>query len=405
MLNKENLKKAIEEMQPKDKRFNFFKYNDNIINGKNAVDWYLNLATRSNGKTTALQRDVILTRLLKGEKTVIVKPLKDNLRNQFNVGWWTEIVKKCLRKYDIHIEYKGGVYYINEYDRYVDDEGVFDKKEYMKSAIKFAYVIPLNKQEQYKSVVDTENVTSICYDEFARLDGSLPDEVDNMKSLISTVVRTTGHVQIFMNANIVQPHNPFLQEFNINAFNLREGKTYTFKADYENDNSAIIYVDFSKGVAENSRDLPRVLQLKNNEQVLGRDKFAKPMNVISSDDWLIDILENNIDKFTEFYEVVDVIRYSIDDTKELIKVGNEYQFEYIEFYVIFDKCNDKFYFIEVDDNSIFDEGLRINIGCNFNKVKFNDNDVRNQLPIVKQADYTPYTYGSIRLYNFLREVD
>lgn len=403
MLNKENLRNAIKDMDITDKRFQFFKYDDNIINGKNAVDWYLNMATRSNGKTTALQRDVILSRLLKDEKTVIVKPLKENLKNQYNVSWWTDIVKKALRKWDIHIEYKTGVYYINEYEKFVDEENVFDKKNWFKSATKFAYVVPLMQQEQYKSVVETENVTSICYDEFARVNGTFSQEPEHMKSLISTVVRTTGHVQVFMNANIVQPHNPFLQEFNINAFDLREGNTYTFQADYENSNSAIIYVDFSRGVAKDSKDLPRVLQLKNNTQALGQDKFAKPLNVISKGDWLLNVLENNKDKFDDFYEFCDVVRYSVDDTKNLIKIGNEYQFDFVEFYIIYDKYNMRYYFIEIDDNTIYDEGLRLKVNKNFNKLKFNDGDIRNMLPIVKQSDYQPYIYGSIRLYNILRD--
>lgn len=402
MLNKENLKKALDEMLPRDNRFNFFKYDDNIINGKNAVDWYINNATRSNGKTTAVQRDVILSRLVKGEKSVIVKRRKEFLKNQYNDGWWTDVVKRRLKKYDIHIEYKQGIYYINEYDRFVDDEGVFDKKEFMKSATKFAYVVPLMQEEQFKSVIETENVTSIIYDEFATLEGSHPSEPERMKSLISTVVRTTGHVQVFLNANIVQPHNPFFEEFSINAFDLREGKQYTFLADYSNANSAIIYVDFSKGVTKNSEDLPRVLQLKNNEQALGMDKFAKPLNVLDKDDWLLWILENDENKFNEFYEIQFICRISKDSNKYLNVIGNEYQFDYIEFYIIYDMINDKYYFIDKNENGL-DEGLSISIKKEFEMIKFNDNDIRNNLSIKNQSDFKNITYGSVNLYMNLRE--
>lgn len=402
MLNKENLKKALEEMLPRDKRFNFFKYDENVINGKNAVDWYINNATRSNGKTTAVQRDVILSRLLNGEKSVIVKRRKEFLKKQYNESWWTDIVKQRLRKYDIHIEYKQGIYYINEYDKFTDDAGVFDKKEFMKSATKFAYVVPLMQEEQFKSVIETENVTSIIYDEFATLEGSHPSEPDRMKSLISTVVRTTGHVQVFLNANIVQPHNPFFEEFGINAFDLREGKQYTFLADYKNKNSAVIYVDFSKGVTKNSEELPRVLQLKNNEQALGMDKFANPLSVIDKNDWLLWILENEKNKFNEFYEIQFICRISKDKNKYLNTIGNEYQFDYIEFYIIYDLINDKYYFIDKNENGL-GEGLSINVKKNFEIVKFNDNDIRNNLPIKHQSDFNNITYGSVSLYQNLRE--
>lgn len=404
MLNKDNLKKALEEMNPSSKKFNFFKYDDKIINGKHAVDWYINNATRSNGKTTAVQRDVILERLLKGEKSVIVKKRKEFLKNQYNVSWWTEIVKQKLRKYDIHIEYKTGVYYINEYEVFIDDEGVFDKKEFMKSATKFAYVIPLLQEEQYKSVIETENVTSIIYDEFASVSGSAPQEPERMKSLISTIVRTTGHVQVFLNANIVQPHNPFFKEFGINAFDLREGEHYTFLADTSNKNSAVIYVDFSKGVAKDSSDLPRVLQLKDNTQALGQDKFNKPLNVLDSNDWLLYVLENAKSDFNKFYEIQNECRVSIDDSKYLRTVGSEYQFEYIEFYIIYDLINDKYYFIDKSDSKL-DEGLAIFTNKDYEKVKLNDNDIRNDLPIIRQKNYGNVTYGSVGLYTNLRELE
>lgn len=402
MLNKDNLRKAIDEMQPKSKRFNFFKYDDEIINGKNKVDWYINNATRSNGKTTAVQRDVILSRLLNNEKSVIVKPRKEFIKNQYNVSWWTDIVKQKLRMYDIHIEYKTGIYYINEYARYLDDEGVFDKKEFMKSATKFAYVIPLMQEEQYKSVIETENVTSIVYDEFARVNGSFPGEPEHMKSLISTIVRTTGHVQVFLNANIVQPHNPFFEEFGINAFDLREGKSYTFLADYNNKNSAVIYVDFSKGVANDSSDLPRVLQLKNNNQALGMDKFAKPLNVLDTDDWLLFVLNNDKSKFNKFYEIQYECRVSMNDEKSLNLIGNEYQFNYIEFYIIYDIINDRYYFIDKSEKQL-QEGLSMYLDKNFEQVKLNDNDIRNNLPIVNISDFKDVTYGSVGLYTNLRE--
>lgn len=402
MLNKDNLRKAIDEMQPKSKRFNFFKYDEEIINGKNKVDWYINNATRSNGKTTAVQRDVILSRLLNGEKSVIVKPRKEFIKNQYNVSWWTGIVKQKLRMYDIHIEYKTGIYYINEYARYLDDEGVFDKKEFMKSATKFAYVIPLAQEEQYKSVIETENVTSIVYDEFARVNGSFPGEPEHMKSLISTIVRTTGHVQVFLNANIVQPHNPFFEEFGINAFDLREGKSYTFLADYSNKNSAVIYVDFSKGVANDSSDLPRVLQLKNNNQALGMDKFAKPLNVLDTDDWLLFVLNNDKSKFNKFYEIQYECRVSMNDEKSLNLIGSEYQFNYIEFYIIYDLINDRYYFIDKTEKQL-QEGLSMYLDKNFERVKLNDNDIRNNLPIVNISDFKDVTYGSVGLYTNLRE--
>lgn len=405
MLNIDNLKKAINDMQPKSKKFNFYKYPDNVINGPHKVQWFLNCATRSNGKTTAVQRDIILTRLARGEKSIILKHRKEFLKNQYNTSWWTDIVKQCLRKWDIHIEYKSGVYYINEYDKFVDGEGVFDRKEWFKSATKFAYVIPLMQEEQYKSVVETENTTSIVYDEFARTSGSLPQEVERMKSLISTVVRTSGDVQVFMNANIVEPHNPFFMEFGINAYTLEEGKSYTYLADSSNPNSAKVYLDFSKGVAKVSKDLPKVLQLRNNEQALGMNKFAKPINVLNKGDWLLEILENHTDKLTDFYEVEYCCRISIDRRKELNKIGNKYVFDYVDFYIILDKVNCKYYFVEKEDNSIFDEGLRINLNNTYSYIKFADDDIRNDLEIVKKSEFEPITYGSIKLYNILRDIE
>lgn len=399
MLNLENLKKAIEDMNPDTKKYNFYKWDMEIIN---TYDWFINIATRSNGKTTAVQRDVILNGLIKGKKSIIAKPRKDFLKTQYNENWFTELVVKTLRKYDLHIEYKRGVYYINEYEVFLNDDGEFDKSKWFKSATRFAYVIPIKQQQDYKSVIDTENVEYVIYDEFAREDHIPIKEVEDFKSLLSTVARVSNNVKVFFNGNLVQPYNPFFLEFGINVYDMEEGHTYSFLADEENPNSARIFVDFSKGVANDSKDLPKILQLKNNLQALGMNKFQKPINVLDKADWLLEVLKNHKEKFEEFYEIQFEVHLSIDEEKELIKIGSEYDFERCIFLIIYDKINDKYYFIEKNKKSI-DEGLTLFINEDFEKIKFNDNDIRNNLPIFKKSDFKDITYGSINLFNILRE--
>ena len=153
MIKKANLKKALDELnafkKSKNKKFNYYSY-DNAKKNYN-FDIFFSLGTRTTGKSTATQRDIVLQDFNdKGTQFVKLCRYKDDLKALHQANWWTEFIVKTLHKYDIHIEYKGNIYYINEYDAYLDDERNFNRSDFIKSSQILGYVIPVMRQQNYK---------------------------------------------------------------------------------------------------------------------------------------------------------------------------------------------------------------------------------------------------------------
>lgn len=405
MYNKENLRNALKELnafkERKKTKYNFYNY-DTVL--KNNFDVFFSIATRSTGKTTATQRDICLTNLLESD-TQFVKlcRYKDEIKPIYQAGWWTEIVIKTLNKYDIHIIYKGNRYIINEYDTYKDEDGL-NEHDFVAEGKVIGYVIPVMRQQAYKSI-NYENVSTIIWDEFAQLKDYSYDlnEVENFKSLLSTIVRMRTDVKMYFIGNVLTPYNPYFLMFGIDAMKLKAGNTYTFLDTSTYDEPCIVGLEFGKSVTNTVEDIPRLLRLPNNAQVTGMTEYELPAQVIGADDWLLHTLDD-IELFSEHYDVVCKLVTSIDDSKTLKKVNGEYVFKNIKYYFIEDIYNEKIYLIRCN-NDKDTYGLYITAQYDVPCYKFGDEDIRNHLPIFSDSEFRGKSviYGDTELYRILRE--
>ena len=406
MVNKKNLENAIKELNnfktKKSNKYNYYSY-DNITNNYD-FDVFFSVGTRTTGKTTATQRDIVLTEFLKtGGQFVKLCRYKDQLKPEHQSGWWTEIIMKTLHKYDIHIEYKGNRYYINSYDKYKSDTG-FMINEFIKESQLLGIVIPVMRQQNYKSI-NYENIKNIIWDEFALQDEYSYDigETEHFKSLLSTIVRLRTDVKMYFIGNIFTPNNPYFLLYGIDAMQLESGKVYTYIDTTIYSDPCIVVLEFGKSVTNKIEEIPRLLRVKENEQVTGMDVYNAPVQVISPDDWLLSCLDD-IDKFNEFYSVAYKLITSIDESRTLKKVGNNYVFKKIEYYYIEDLYNNKIYLIQChDDKKSF--GLFLTSIFDVPEYKFCDADIRNQLPIFDMTKFRnkEVVYGDTTLYKILLE--
>ena len=405
MINKENLKKALDELNAfkkrKNQKYNFHSF-DNLK--KYVYDVLFTVGTRSNGKTTSIQRDVILEDF-NNDKAQFIKlcRYKDELKAIHQKQWFTEINIETLHKYDIHIEYRGNTYYINEYKKYIKD-GELLISEFCKSGEVIGKVIPIMRQQNYKSI-NYEKVNNIIFDEFALQNdyGYAIDEVDNFKSLLSTIVRIREDIKVYFIGNVLTPYNPYFQMFGIDAMKLKAGNTYTFIDNSQYEEPCLVLLEFTKSVTNKVTDIPRLLRLPDNAQVTGLDAYELPRQVIGSNDWLLIALDN-VDIFKEHYYYGYRFITSIDDTINFNKVNDEYQFEHIEYVSIHDIYNNKIYLIrtDIDKNS---HGLYINIIEDLPTYKLADDDIRNHYPIfdISKFKNKDIIFGDVELYKILRE--
>lgn len=408
MLYKENLKKALKELnaykKKKKQKYNFYSF-DNILQNYN-FDIFFTIGMRSTGKTTALQRDIILKEFLENNSQFVkLCRYKEERKNEYQAEWFSSIIMKKLHNYDIHIEYKTGKYFINEYSKYIDKQsGEFLQSEFIKEGELIGFVIPIFAQQRYKSM-NYDKVKNIIFDEFAlQSDYSYEIvEIEHFKSLISTIARLRD-VNIYLCGNVLSPHNPYFKEFNINALDLSEGNTYVF-TDYESfEDPARIGVEFTKSITQKVDDIPRILRIKNNSQAINKDKYDLPNEVINENDFLLYCLEHN--HFDKFYEIIGILDISIDETKT-IRSNNKggYIFKKISYFIIYDLSNDRYYFISNEPKkyglSITDKNIQAK---KYKHFKY-DLDVRNNAPMLPNEILKgKKIYGDLDIYDILKEV-
>lgn len=405
MYNKKNLEKALKELnafKARKNKYNFYTFDRPK---KLNYDIFFSIGTRSTGKTSAIQRDIALNDFLENESMFVkLCRTKEELHNEFQADWWTEITIKTLNKYDIDICYKKGRYYINEKAKYIDpDTSEFLESKFISEGKCIGYVIPLYKQQQYKSI-NYESVTNIIFDEFALLKDYSYDyaELEHFKSFLSTVVRFRDNVKVWFIGNVLSPHNPYFEDFGINAMSLKAGCMYAF-TDYEYyDEPATIGLEYGESLTDNIEDIPRLLRIKGNRQATGElDMYELPAEIINEDDWLITVLKKK-DKelFNKFYSVLGGVMISIDTSKRFRwnKNLNRYDFKNLKYFIIKDINNGWYYLISKDKRT--DYGLSLNlVDDNIYYYKYDD-DIRNnhtRLPddIIKGKKI----YGDLDIYN------
>ena len=405
MINKENLKKALDELNAfkkrKNQKYNFHSF-DTLKNYE--YDFLFTVGTRSNGKTTSIQRDIILEDFYAdGSQFIKLCRFKDELKGVHQSQWWTEVNISALHKHDIHIEYRGNTYYINEYNKYIKD-GELLVNDFCKSGEILGKIIPVMRQQSYKSI-NYEKDKNIIFDEFAlQNDYSYPfDEVENFKQLLSTIVRIRENIKVYFIGNVLTPYNPYFQMFGIDAMKLKAGNTYTFIDNSQYEEPCVVLLEFTKSVTNKASDLPRLLRLPDNAQVTGLDAYELPAKVINSDDWLLVALED-YDAFNEHYTIKYKFVTSVDDSKKLKKIGDKYQFEFIEYVAIFDNYNNKLYLIRTDVDKL-SHGVYINVKDDLPIYKLADDDIRNHYPIFNISKFKnrEVVFGDVELYKIFLE--
>lgn len=407
MLYKENLKKALKELnaykKKKKQKYNFYSF-DNILKNYD-FDIFFTIGTRSTGKTTALQRDIILQDFLDHNfQFVKLCRYKEERKNEYQAEWFSSIIIETLHRFDIHITYKTGKYYINEYQKYVDKQsGEFMQTDFIKEGELLGVVIPVFAQQRYKSM-NYDKVQNIIFDEFALQSDYSYElvEIEHFKSLLSTIARLRD-VKVYLCGNVLSPHNPYFKEFGINAMDLCEGNTYVYTNYDLYDEPSRIGVEFTKAVAKDVDDIPRVLRIKNNKQAINLDKYELPQTVIGENDFLIYCLEHG--HFEKFYDIIGILDISIDESKT-IRSDNKggYIFKKISYYIIFDVSNNRYYFISNEPKkyglSITDKVIQ---SKKYKHFKF-DLDIRNTSPMIPndilKADKI---FGDLDIYDILKD--
>jgi hypothetical protein len=283
----------------------YYSYKNGIL--QHDFDYNFIVGGRSNGKTTGYQLEVALENYLNNkEQFVKIVRTNDDTVPLLNEDWIDVNVKNKLKSKGLTYVYYRKTFYIGLIKDY-EDYGL--KKFVQEKADVWGYVIPLSQQARYKSS-DRSKVSTIVFDEFAIADEYmyLPNEVEQLMSLISTIIRSRDNVKVFFIGNALSLKNPYFDYFGIDASKLKSGNIYSFaQCGNEFKEYAKVGLDFVEMIYSNETDIPKLLRVSGNAQATTLDRYVLPSNIIKSNDWLYYCLKNK--KFNDYYYIKNVIAW------------------------------------------------------------------------------------------------
>lgn len=283
----------------------YYSYKNGIL--QHDFDYNFIVGGRSNGKTTGYQLEVALPNYLNNkEQFVKIVRTNDDTVPLLNEDWIDINVKNKLKSKGLTYVYYRKTFYIGSIKDY-EDYGL--KKFVQEKADVWGYVIPLSQQARYKSS-DRSKVSTIVFDEFAIAEEYmyLPNEVEQLMSLISTIIRSRDNVKVFFIGNALSLKNPYFDYFGIDASKLKSGNIYSFaQCGDEFKEYAKVGLDFVEMIYSNESDIPKLLRVSGNAQATTLDRYVLPSNIIKNNDWLYYCLKNK--KFNDYYYIKNVIAW------------------------------------------------------------------------------------------------
>lgn len=169
------------------------------------------IGERSNGKTTAVLRDIIEDWHKTGRHGAIVRQMEEDIKGHKGASLFSGVVAGDMvselteGKYH-RIHFRNRAYHMVS----IDDDGV---EHVMKEP--FAHIFAVSQAVHYKSN-SYPNVGTIMFDEFMRADHVyLVDEVVQFLNLVSTIVREKADATIFLIANTVSWNSPYFKKFGL----------------------------------------------------------------------------------------------------------------------------------------------------------------------------------------------
>lgn len=172
--------------------------------------WFVTLSERARGKTTNLllfgmivwwHYGTGICYIRSNEQMIMPKASKDLFSNIISWGYVEKISKK---KYNT-IVYKSRRWYF----AHVDEDGNID----LQCPDAFCIMLSIDKNEQYKSVLETKN-DFIIFDEFIER-YYYPNQFVLLCDLIKTIARARQSVMICLSANTIDLQSPYFNELGI----------------------------------------------------------------------------------------------------------------------------------------------------------------------------------------------
>ena len=186
---------------------------ENIL--KYDAQYYIIFGERSNGKSFAVNKYIINKYFEEGKQFAFVKRYEEDIKSKY----MSEVFPLELREYVEEKYNKKIKFYRGQWLAYDSDtEGKLSECEVM------GYAFSLSAVNRTKATT-YPLIETILFEEFMSIDCSyLPDEVNLLLNLVSTIARHRHTVKIFMLANSISKYSPYSSALGIRLHRLKKGE-------------------------------------------------------------------------------------------------------------------------------------------------------------------------------------
>ena len=269
------------------------------------ADYNVIFGERSNGKTTAVLREILEQYFDSGcvKQGALIRRWEEDFKGSngmqmfdgiIHLGWVEQLSKG---RYNT-VVYFGLKWYLALYDK--------SGKKLKQDDKPFLYGFAIGSEEHYKSTA-YPNITTILFDEFITRSYYLPQEFVKFQNLLSTIIRNRDDVVIYMCGNTVNRYCIYFDEMGL--VNIKKQKKGTIETYTYGDSGLKVAVEYS--------DFKASKKPSNKYFAFNNPK----LNMIRNGSWEIDIYPHLPYKFKD-NEIIFNYFIEFDDEKFKCSVIN-----------------------------------------------------------------------------------
>lgn len=281
-------------------------------------NWNVIVGKRSNGKTSAILREMLKRYILYGFKGAYIRRNAEDIKSKT-----TNFAFNCIVCNDNNVneieqitngEFTNVKFTKNSFVLYRIEE-IDGKTVKIEDEQPFCYVLDIATHEHNKGAKYPE-VKTILFDEFITRGYYLTDEFVKFCNVISTITRNnTQDLKVFLCANTISKYSPYFAEMGINIHKIKQGeiKKIIFKDNEFVNTVAVEYCEDNE-----NKEIKKLFNFNNNK-----------LKMITSGEWEIENYPHAPCKFDrKDYLFTFFIKFDIYDIQvNFVKInGNEFVF-------------------------------------------------------------------------------
>ena len=284
------------------------------------VQYYMIYGGRSNGKSFAVYKKLIDDYFEKGWQFGLFKRFEEDMKEKFMGNLFPmELQIYMLEKYNHHVKFFRSKWYVYE-------DGLEGK---ISECSIFGYAFSLAGVNRTKATTYPEIMT-LVFEEFMSIKGVeyLPDEINLLLNLVSTVARDRHNLKIFMLANAISKYSPYSTALGVKLHRIKHGDIIT--REYTNEHGFK-----TKFAIQRTKDV-NVYDYGQNKNKIVYNLFgtAGVGQMITSGEFETHSYKRRISNVT-FSELKQDKKDRIVGKKDLIPIALQYEDYFYKIYIIY----------------------------------------------------------------------